>query len=473
MRERVLCFVAIVGVLASCGGDAAVAPVDAGADASLDGASPADAYGEASAALADGGLDATIQGNDASQNMGPDASMDATPDAQLDAGVDAHPDSAADAAADVAPDAPADAGQPVQMLLTAVGLGSTPPAFGSTYQGGSWSALTNLTPSGSDESPQHGGGVVYVPDGRAVVVLRSATWQQFETAAWSGSWPMLASPPGGDAGANLAYLVSRPVATPTGAIAVHQGQLGNSSFFFDTFDETTSSWTLGEPTSAPGDSRTPPVVSATAAGDPVVLFVPTRSDPATYEFTERTGGVWSPPAAVPGAALNGTLGNPPHVAAAKRLGADQVVAVFLGGTNGGDLLAATFSGGVWSAVTTIASDVMMSGYGMAALDALPDGRVVLAYTGFKSGSTGNVEVGFFDGAAWSALRSVPMVGAGSVYVNLAVAHGAPGAVVELVFIDVNGHLRHTRLTNEAGWTWTAPAIVDDSKACGLVSIAVL
>jgi hypothetical protein len=100
--------------------------------------------------------------------------------------------------------------------------------------------------------------------------------------------------------------------------------------------------------------------------------------------------------------------------------------------------------------------------------ALPDGRAALAYATAANG----INVGFFDGTAWSAFRAVPGATFGAAQFGpVSVARGVDGAVLELAFLDTDLHVRHTRLTDEASWTWSAPVMVGDASSHTRVWIA--
>jgi len=54
---------------------------------------------------------------------------------------------------------------------------------------------------------------------------------------------------------------------------------------------------------------------------------------------------------------------------------------------------------------------------------------------------------------------------------ISLARGAIGAELDLAYLDVGNHLQHTRLTDEAGWTWSTPVAVDASTTYSAVWIA--
>ena len=109
--------------------------------------------------------------------------------------------------------------------------------------------------------------------------------------------------------------------------------------------------------------------------------------------------------------------------------------------------------------------------------ALPDGRVALAYWTQDQA----IKVGFFDGASWSEFKVVP--GAFAMgYSPLAIIHGAPGAVLELLYSQRPAqppdppsaddyYLKHLRLTDEETWTWTPPALVDGDHRWATIAVA--
>jgi hypothetical protein len=60
------------------------------------------------------------------------------------------------------------------------------------------------------------------------------------------------------------------------------------------------------------------------------------------------------------------------------------------------------------------------------------------------------------------------------FAPLAIAHGTASDVLELVFIDQNYFIRHTRLTSESAdsaWNWTTPVVVDATQTYASVSLA--
>jgi hypothetical protein len=341
---------------------------------------------------------------------------------------------------------------------------SAPTAFGASYQAGAWSTLSAIGSDGPAGTTP-GGGVAFVPSGHAVAALNESS------ATWSGSWSAL-TPIG-----SSAFSASAPIPTPSGALVALQYEGG---LVLGTFDDPTSAWSWQQ---TDFDSYTQsgiscvPALVLDAQDDPIVLFS-VNDDLQQYMWAEESAGTWTQPAYVPGqdSVFNAT----PAVVASKRIGADQVVAVFVNGSsaNGPEYTLgwSTFAGGVWSSpAELLASDAIgIASVSQLSMAALPDGRVAFAY--LAEGNT--VKVGFFDGAAWSAFTAAPGVSPLTTVPALdrtpqilSLTAGAAGAVLELAYIDASSSLAHTRLTDESTWTWTSPHVVDATHAYGFVAMA--
>jgi hypothetical protein len=348
------------------------------------------------------------------------------------------------------------------LLVAGPSNGGTFHAIGTSYQGGAWSAATQL---GSDIYSDSGGGVAVTAGGTGVAVLRGNTNTSLESAVWNaGSWKTLVSQGTTDS------FVSAPVAAGGVAMLVHQSGVGASTEYFAEWNSSGSSFSpLSQSTGTVGDNETIPVVVTTASGDPLVLF---SNNTYTYSFTLRTGGVWSAVAALPSASepMMGAAAKP-AIAAARGIGTTTIVAVVNSGSNGTNAQYATFSSGAWTTAKPLVSDLLagLRCQGPIALAGLPDGRVAMAYVA----TAGAIKVGFFDGQAFGAFTAVPMVTSNAVPVPLSLARGAYGsAVLELAYLDTSLHVEHTRLTSEAQWTWSTPIVVDATQGYNLVSLAV-
>jgi hypothetical protein len=135
------------------------------------------------------------------------------------------------------------------------------------------------------------------------------------------------------------------------------------------------------------------------------------------------------------------------------------------------LQGSTFTGGAWSTTPVTISTTVSQNNASLAMASLPGGNVALAYA-----STSGVEVGMFSGtgstAAWGAFTAVPdvsMMNFKAPNAGLSLAAGVGGDVLELVFINANLALQHTRLLPSG--TWTTPVTIDATFAYQTVAIA--
>ena len=462
----VLCATVAAGPLVACGG------ASAANGASVDGSTP-DGAASSDAAM------------ESSPGTPADATSDVLPDVTLDASANP-PDGPSGGPADATGDSSrADAGDggsasdaaSATLLMTAITTAepadaaadvdaSAPTAFSAAYQAGAWSTLSAIGSDGA-AGAMPGGGVAFVPSGHAVAALNGSS------ATWSGSWSAL-TPIGVDP-----LSVGAPLPSPSGALLAFQYEGG---LVLGTFDDAASAWSSQQ---TDFDSYTQsgiscvPALVLDAQDDPVVLFSVNNGNASSQEYmwAEESAGTWTQPAYVPGqeSVFNAT----PAVVARKRVGADQVVAVFVNGSsaNGPEYTLgwSTFGAGVWSSpAELLASDAIgIASISQLSMAALPDGRVAFAYL-----AEGNaVKVGFFDGMAWSAFTAAPVSPLTTAPVMdqtpqvLSLTAGAAGAVLELAYIDASSSLAHTRLTDESTWTWTSPHVVDATHAYGFVAMA--
>jgi hypothetical protein len=232
-----------------------------------------------------------------------------------------------------------------------------------------------------------------------------------------------------------------------------------------SFDIGTAAWTM-QPTGAGV------AVAVTSSGDAVIAF---GGRSTQYAWTKRTAaGAWSSSQVIAGVGVSSFFGQAPVPVLVKRANVDEIVGLFVTeATNKTTLDATTFSGGAWSAPTPIATDLLVS-FGperpMAAA-ALPDGRVAIAYLVGAPGLGKAIKVGFLSGATWGPFDAVPGVSAAHGAIDLALAPGTDGAMLEMVYVDSAYALRHTRLT--AGGTWTLPTTIDTSRSYAFVSLVTL
>jgi hypothetical protein len=352
--------------------------------------------------------------------------------------------------ADGAGDAGLDASASVALLVAFSG-GAEGGVFGASYQGGGWKAPVRFAPEGY---AQGGGGIAASPAGEGYVAFRPGSTNKLLTTTWTGTWPV-ATVLGTPDVNYIGHLAATPKSILLAAATVPSGGIdgGAGGIFLRTLDYASGQWSAAQPTGA-GDFNSQPAVAATAAGLPLVVFAGAGTD---YVWTQRLGSGWSTPAPLAGITFFSAT-RPPVPTLVARTGADQVVGIFLTGTESTRALsAATFSAGSWSPGRALAMDLGNGGGDgrMSFAAALPDGRVAVAYETTSAG----VKVGFFDGATWSAFAAVPGVTVG--FSRFAIARGTNGAILELVFIDGNDTLRHARLLPVGGWT--APVLIDGSR----------
>jgi hypothetical protein len=155
--------------------------------------------------------------------------------------------------------------------MTAVSAASSTminPSFTTVFQNGAWSALTMV---GANDNAAGGGGVTAIANDEGLAVVAAASGASLESV-WTGAWPQLYQiDPSDD------IFVSGPVAASPGAFVAEEASLSPYPITLDTFNESGPTWTTGELTGANGDGRCIPVVAATQAGEPLVLYSTTVS----------------------------------------------------------------------------------------------------------------------------------------------------------------------------------------------------
>ena len=425
----------------------------------------------ASDAGSDGGTDVVMI--DANGDMGSvfDA---ASPDATVDAStIDGASDDTGSGDAEpsdvmVRPDAP-----PPSPTLLLVGLTSGTNANGASYAGGTWSSSMPL-----------GTGVLNIdlnaavlPDGRGLGTLIATTaTANLLSALWSGgAWAMHHS-----SGLSTGR-VGLPLVDATGALLPTVVADASSALVLARYDSLASTWestpeSTGVVSTHDNQIAGAPSVAVTGLADRLVAFgvlTPTGSSfVGSYGFTRRTGSTWSAQAPIPGAAgpLSGF-----EILLARRTTADEVVAVWdTGGMFATGLQSAVYRAGAWSAATPVSSDFVGGSFRGFMLASMPDGRIALVYRATPTGGSAPIfRFGMFDGASWSAFTPVPNAITGSSqWMPLALARSADaGAVLDMVWIDNMSHLQHSRLTDVAARTWSAPVAIDPATTYSCVAIA--
>ncbi len=444
--SRLLASVIAVVFPGGCGSGSPAGSADGGSASPRDASShdaPAPDGGVPGDAAQDSSVDATL---DSSTNPTPDSSMDTGVEPPTDAALDA-----LDADAAVSVDGAAGGSQILLLGINASG------AFGATFQGSAWGPVTNIASHASDVA----GGLTACPDGSAFGAFLASGSPLLLDEIWKGGWV-----PTGSLGTGNPQYISAPAATSQSVFVVAEEQPSAGStggIFLNTYDLAAS--TTVEVPIGVGGQYASPAVTGTAAGAPLVVASLVAGG---YAWTLGSGGTWSAPASIPGI----TVAAFPPVDApvlVERTGVDQIVGIFeiaVDSSSGTTLAASTFSAGAWGTATTIATDARFGRPPSVA--ALPDGRVALSYT---NKSTPAVEVGFFDGTAWSAFATVPGISPSQFFPG-AIAQGLAGDVLELVYIDASQATQHTRLTNESTWTWSAPIAVDPPSSYTRVFLAV-
>ena len=321
-------------------------------------------------------------------------------------------------------------------------------------------------PLGSDVFAPGGGGVAVLADGTGVGVVRGNTNTSLETATWAGAWSTVTV----ESSAQV-NLIGLPVVTAAGVAIPFENGITNNPLLVDELKASTSSWTMNESTNSANNNQTAPTLALTLAGDPVLLAATSTK---VYTWSLRTAGTWSAPVTIAGLAAPGGIGLGAGVVATGLVGVDQIIGVFIQAADGGGaplLQSAAFASGAWSSPIPVVTDLPSTLRGTPMAIAAPtDRRAALAYVA----STGAVKVGFWSGTAWGAFQAVSSVTAttSAEAPAIAIARGASGAEIELAYIDGSSHLGHTRLVDEAAWTWTTPVAIDAVGTYGMVSIAV-
>jgi hypothetical protein len=398
--------------------------------------------------------DATGDGGEARDAAGLDAAADgATIDGATidDATIDgAATDSAAIDAAAI------DAGPPVGEAVLLVAREGSTAATGASWTGGTWGAIEPIGTGILNVDL----GVVVMDDGTGLGIFTPTGLPAFiHSARWSaGAWGPLST---SDVAIGRASL---PIRASGGALlAAAVSTPGISELALARYDASSGAWSSSpERTGVFEVSGSQfvgsPAVALMSSGDPLVVFGRRVGTSAvvTYDFTVRTGAAWSADALIPGA-----VGPSSFHGIAITSQDDHVLAVWIHGSAGAEIHSAVYAAGTWSTEAAIATDVIAASFRPLLLTSLPDGRVALAYlTHVPAEGTAMVRIGFFDGSSWSAFREVP--GARAFYTSLmfALARGAGSAVLELAYVDSAHAVRHTRLMDEATWTWTAPTVAD-------------
>jgi hypothetical protein len=439
----VLAFATVGGLVASgCGSSSTNSKPDAGPQGTLPGS-------DAAASSDDGGVAAGDDGG----SQTPDATtMDA-------AGQGPGPD-ASDAQSQVLPPAG---------HLFALGLSGPGQARVFSFSAGVWNddiLLSSLAVINQSSTVFHGGGgMALLANGDTVVTLLDANNNDVMAAAATsmgtsrtGTWTNLTDEPDGGANVDLGI----PAASPTSAFVAHVPASG--AVILDQLVSGTS-WTSSA-TGLTSDKTSSPVVGVTASGDPMVI----SSNGAAYMWSLRTGGVWSAPAAIAGIALpppvNGMTLCFPGLSVIQVPSTGALLAGFATQVPGEDgalavaIKVATFSGGAWSAPTTVATDVGTYEDEWPRFVTLADGTIAMGYQAALNGSD-PIKIGFYDGANWSAFQVAPTVYAGHGW---AISRGAEGAVLEAVYADSNGNFFHERLTDRTNWVWSNVISIDSSTS---------
>lgn len=194
----------------------------------------------------------------------------------------------------------------------------------------------------------------------------------------------------------------------------------------------------------------PAAVAALGGGGAAIAFHDGADNNATTS-RDRVNGAWQGSAKVASGAAFG-LG-PVMVALSS---GPELVMAWARADN--QLIAATRSGGVWSAPMTITNASTMD---RPALAALPNGAAVLAFRGTDGKLyTSNFVGGVFSNPAGIASPNVSIVGVP------AVAHGTGGATIELGYVGNDGKGYHARYVGNA---WQAVTAIGGAN---LVSIAI-
>jgi len=373
--------------------------------------------------------------------------------------VDASSDAAKDTgAADAAVDAADAAVDPSGPLLVLAFKGSTSdPVLAASFDAGAWST-TDIPAPAEGIFPSGGGGVTMTGADHGLVVVRGGNNSGLYSAQWAaGAWSPLTLQGAGSYG----YL-SSPASLPGKALVA--GELGTeirSGQF-----TVASGWSTLAATGGVGRNSNPPAVVARASGSAMVLF----AGSTTYQWTTNEGGNWlASPGSMPGSAMpNGRIVQP-VAELARRAGTDQIVAIMRGGDQGAILHWSLWSGAAWSNAVVLASNFITSAVSPFAVTSLRDGRIAIAY----SGDGGVIRAGFFNGATWTELKTVPLTPGANRFARrpVAIARGvAPGVVLELVYIDDGRIVRHARLTDEATWKWSTPVMIKTTASYDIVHL---
>jgi hypothetical protein len=355
--------------------------------------------------------------------------------------------------------------------LFALGLSGPGEARVFSFSAGAWNddiLLSSLVVINQSATVLHGGGgMALLANGDTVVTLLDANNSDVMAAAAmstgtskTGTWTNLTDEPDAGAGGGANTDLGIPVASSTGAFVAHVPASG--AVVVDQLVSGTS-WTSAA-TGLTSDKTSAPVVGITASGDPIVI----ASNGTSYMWSLRTGGVWGAPAAIAGIATppppNGTAIYFPGSSVIQVPSTGALLAGFSTQVPGEDgalavaIKVATFSGGAWSAPTTLATDIGTYPDEWPRFVALADGTIAMGYQAVLNGSD-PIKIGFYDGANWSAFQVAPTVYAAHGW---AISRGAAGAVLEAVYADSGGSFFHERLTDRANWVWSSVIPIDAS-----------
>ena len=321
---------------------------------------------------------------------------------------------------------------PFELVLLAAAGGSG--SLGAAYSPGTgWSAVA-LT-GGASAAP-----AVALTSSCTGVALRRAAGDALEAATWSGSgWSPFASVAAGVT-TNAAPALA---AGGSGVQSVYRGT--DYKLYAATY---TGAWS---PTvEAVGGTGASQIFTASApslavlSGDAVVTYAHDSSQLPTA--CTRTVGSWGSPVSF--AALDPVAASAPVAVVAPSSG-PELLAVWQG-SSGSQLLFATRSGGTWSGPSAITGAAILGG-DLPALAPGAAGAVMLAFRG----TDGKYYWTQYSGSAWSTPASLA-IGTLSPAQAPAVASGIAGADYELVFAGTDGAAYHSRFSAGA---WSAPALV--------------
>lgn len=326
------------------------------------------------------------------------------------------------------------------VLLVAAGAAGT--LGGEHHPGGAW-ATTSLGGSSTDELA-----LAITSSGKAVAALRVPLGAAASEQLWFATWTAGASfvP---FAAINAATIFARTgpsiaAASPTAQLVFHGTDFKHYDLAFDG-----TAWSAAGAVGAQTFGPTPAAIAAigAAGADASIAYFDGSGSPASNTPTaqDRVAGVWQAKVQLDGTK---TFVRSPALVA-MTAGADLMVVY---ARADGTMWSQTRTGTSWSTALAIPGALILNSSERPALAALPGGGAIMAFRG----DDGDLYYATYSAGVWTGatVLATPNV---SIVSMPSLAHGAPGAMAEIAFVKTSDKAAyHARLVSGA---WTTPALV--------------